>query len=122
MPILIIAVPAATVISQPEILRPPCAMPGIDCIIDPSYWRRNEEISYLLASFSIRGQDIPALVYKDISTFRTLQEIAIKRTILLNLKHAIINDDGLHLEIIKAFTALEVQEFEALDDSILKRF
>ncbi|MEI6102737.1 MAG: hypothetical protein WCP70_02225 [Methanothrix sp.] len=71
-------------------------------------------------SFSIRGQNIPALVYKDISTFGTLQEIAIKRTILLNLKHAIINDDGLHLEIIKAFTALEVQEFEALDDSILK--
>ena len=35
-------------------------------------------------------------------------EIVIKRTILLNLKHAIINDDGLHLEIIKAFTALEV--------------
>ena len=40
----------------------------------------------------------------------------------LILKHAIINDDGLHLEIIKAFTALEIQEFEALDDSILKRF
>ena len=49
-------------------------------------------------------------------------EIAIKRTILLNLKHAIINDDCLHLEIIKAFTALEVQDFEALDELILKRF
>jgi hypothetical protein len=56
----------------------------------------------------MRGQNIPALVYKDISTFGTVQEIAIKRTILLILKHAIINDDGLHLEIIKAFTALEV--------------
>jgi hypothetical protein len=63
----------------------------------------------------MRGIEIPVLVYKDISTFGTLQEIAIKRTILLNLKHAII-----HLEIIKTFTALEVQEFEALDDFILK--
>ena len=49
-------------------------------------------------------------------------EIAIKRTILLNLKHAIINDDGLHLDIIKAFTALEIQDFETLDKLILKRF
>ena len=49
-------------------------------------------------------------------------KIAIKRTILLNLKQAIIKDDGLHLEIIKAFTALEVQDFEAFDDLILKRF
>jgi hypothetical protein len=63
---LTIAVPAAIVVSQPETLGPPCAMPGIDSIIDPSYWRKTEEISYLLALFSIRGQNIPALVYKDI--------------------------------------------------------
>jgi len=30
--------------------------------------------------------------------------------------------DGLHLEIIKAFTALEVQDFKTLDKLILKRF
>ena len=35
-------------------------------------------------------------------------EIAIKRTILLNMKQAVINNDCLYLEKIKAFTALEV--------------
>lgn|GEM_PF-3101019 len=49
-------------------------------------------------------------------------EIAIKRTILLNLKHAIINDEGLYLEIIKGSTALEIQDFKTLDKLILKRF
>jgi hypothetical protein len=76
--ILIIAFPAAIVVSQPETLRSLCAMPGIDSIIDPSYWRRNEQIFLtLLASFSMRGQNIPALVYKDISTFGTPHSSAI---------------------------------------------
>jgi len=48
--------------------------------------------------------------------------IAIKRTVHLDSKQAIIDDDGLHLEIIKAFTALEVQDFKALDKLIPKRF
>jgi hypothetical protein len=64
---LTIAVPAATDISQLETLRPPSAMPGIDSIILITLkGEERRDFSYLLASFSMRGIEIPALVYKDI--------------------------------------------------------
>jgi len=66
---------------------------------------------------------IPSYPQRAITVLPVIRiEIAIKRTILLNLKHAIINDNGLHLDIIKAFTALEIQDFKTLDKLILKRF
>jgi hypothetical protein len=69
------------------------------------------------------GGVIPSYPQRAVTILPVIRiEIAIKRTILLNLKHAIINDDGLHLEIIKALTALEIQDFETLDKLILKRF
>ena len=59
---------------------------------------------------------IPSYPQRAITVLPVIRiEIAIKRTIFLNLKHAIINDNCLHLEIIKAFTALEIQDFETLN-------
>lgn len=45
-------------------------------------------------------------------------EIVIKRTILFDMKQAIINEDSLHAKKIEAFTALEVQDFKAFDELI----
>ncbi len=46
-------------------------------------------------------------------------KIAIQRTVLFDMKHAIINEDCSHPKIVKAFAALEVQDFKALDELIL---
>jgi hypothetical protein len=46
-------------------------------------------------------------------------KIGIKRTILFDMKQAIVSQDGSHAKKIKAFAALEVQDFKALDELIL---
>ena len=75
------------------------------------------------AKISMMGGVIPSYSQRAVTILPVIRiEIAIKRTILLDMKQAIVNDDCLHLEIIEAFTALEVQDFKALDELILKRF
>ena len=75
------------------------------------------------AKISMMRGIIPSYPQRAITILPVIRiEIAIKRTILLNMKQAVINNDCLHLEKIKPFTALEVQDFEALDELILKRF
>jgi hypothetical protein len=75
------------------------------------------------ANISMMRGVIPSYPQSAVTVLPVIRiEIAIKRTILLNLKHAIINDNGLHLEIIKAFNALEIQDLKTLDKLILKRF
>jgi hypothetical protein len=75
------------------------------------------------AKISMMRGVIPSYPQRAITVMPVIRiEIAIKRTIFLNLKHAIINDNSLHLEIIKAFTALEIQDLKTLDKLILKRF
>ena len=49
-------------------------------------------------------------------------KIALKRVVLLDMKLAIVFKDCLYLDKIKTLTALEVQDFKALDKLILERF
>ena len=75
------------------------------------------------AKISMMRGIIPSYSQRAITILPVIRiEIAIKRTILLDMKQAVINNDCFHLEKIETFTALEVQDFEALDELILKRF
>jgi hypothetical protein len=49
-------------------------------------------------------------------------KIAVKRVVLLDVKLTIASKNCLYLDKIKALTALEVQDFKALDKLILERF
>jgi hypothetical protein len=49
-------------------------------------------------------------------------KIAVKRVVLLDVKLTIVFKNCLYLDKIKALTALEVQDFKALDKLILERF